>query len=284
MKKLLKIAVFSLLSLVLGFFLFLFFLLYNSLPKTKGKVSLKGLKVEVEIIRDSWGVPHIFAQNEKDLFFACGYVHAQDRMWQMELTRRAGFGRLSEIFGERTLERDKYLRALGLEKAVQRDFNNLTPEMKDLLLAYSRGINSWMDSRRFDWPPEFLILGYRPYPWDMKDSLVIKEMMALLLSVDYQSELGRAKLIKKFGPEKALQILEEGVELPSYDMKEGTLPEWLESQKFRGSNSWVLSGQRTESGKPLLANDPHLEINLPSIWYEIHRCFFSWDSNNSHRS
>lgn len=270
MKKLLKIAVFSLLSLVLGFFLFLFFLLYNSLPKTKGKVSLKGLKAEVEIIRDSWGVPHIYGQNEKDLFFACGYVHAQDRMWQMELTRRAGFGRLSEIFGERTLERDKYLRALGLEEAVQKDFDNLTPEMKDLLLAYSRGINSWMDSRKFDWPPEFLILGYRPYPWDMKDSLVIKEMMALLLSVDYQSELGRAKLIKKFGPEKALQILEEGVELPSYDMKEGTLPEWLESQNFRGSNGWVLSGQRTESGKPLLANDPHLEISLPSIWYEIH--------------
>jgi len=270
MKKLLKITALSLLFLFLGFFLCLFFLLYNSLPKTKGKVSLKGLKAEVKIIRDSWGVPHIFAQNEEDLFFACGYVHAQDRMWQMELTRRAGFGRLSEIFGERTLKRDKYLRALGLEEAVQKDFANLTPELKELLLAYSRGINSWMDSRKFDWPPEFLILGYRPHPWDMRDILVIKEVMALLLSVDYQSELGRAKLIKKFGPERALQILEEGVELPSYDMKEGTLPEWLESQNFRGSNGWVLSGQRTESGKPLLANDPHLEISLPSIWYEIH--------------
>ncbi|NIM89652.1 MAG: hypothetical protein GTO17_01745 [Candidatus Aminicenantes bacterium] len=228
------------------------------------------MKAEVEIIRDSWGVPHVFAQNEEDLFFACGYVHAQDRMWQMELSRRAGFGRLSEVFGERTLERDKYLRALGLKEAVQKDLANLTPEVKDLLLAYSRGINSWMDSRKFDWPPEFLILGYRPHPWDATDSLVIKEIMALLLSVDYKSELGRAKLIKRFGPEKALQILEEGVELPSYDMKEGTLPEWLESQNYRGSNSWVLSGQRTESGKPLLANDPHLEINLPSVWYEIH--------------
>ncbi len=273
MKKLLKIATVSLLFVLLGFFLFLFFLFYNSLPKTKGKVSLKGLKAEVEIIRDSWGVPHIFAQNEEDLFFACGYVHAQDRMWQMELSRRAGFGRLSEIFGERTLERDRYLRAIGLKEAVQKDFADLTPELKELLLAYSRGINSWMDSRKFDWPPEFLILGYHPHPWNLEDTLVIKEIMALLLSVDYKSELGRAKLIKKFGPEKALQILEEGVELPSYDMKEGTLPEWLKSQNSQGSNSWVLSGQRTESGRPLLANDPHLEISLPSVWYEIHlRC------------
>jgi len=270
MKKLLKIAVFSLLSLVLGFFLFLFFLLYNSLPKIKGKVNLKGLRAEVEIVRDTWGVPHVFAQNEEDLFFAFGYVHAQDRMWQMELSRRAGFGRLSEIFGERTLERDRNIRVLGLKEAVKKDLADLTPELKELLFAYSRGINSWMDSRKFNWPPEFLILGYHPHPWDIKDTLVIKEIMALLLSVDYQSELGRAKLINRFGPEKALQILEEGVELLSYEMQKGALPDWLVSPHSQGSNSWVLSGQRTESGKPLLANDPHLEIGLPSIWYEIH--------------
>jgi penicillin amidase len=270
MKKLLKIAVFSVLFLLLGFFLFFFFLLYNSLAKTKGEVVLKGLRAEVEIIRDTWGVPHIFAQNEEDLFFACGYVHAQDRMWQMELTRRAGYGRLSEIFGERTLERDKYMRALGLKEAVQKDFANLTPELKELLRSYSKGINSWMNSRKFNWPPEFLILRYRPHPWGIKDSLVIKDIMALLLSVDYQSELTRAKLLKKVGPEKALQILEEGVELTSSPMKDGTLSDWLITSNSQGSNGWVLAGERTESGKPLLANDPHLEINLPSIWYEIH--------------
>jgi len=273
MKKLLRIAVFFLFFLILGFFLFLFFLLYNSLPKTKGKVSLKGLTAEVKIIRDSWGVPHVFAQNEEDLFFACGYVHAQDRMWQMELTRRAGFGRLSEIFGERTLDRDKYLRTLGLKEAVEKDLARLTPELKDLLLAYSSGINSWINSRKFNWPPEFLILRYRPHSWSIQDSLVIKEIMALLLGVDYSSEIVRSNLVKKVGPEMALQVLEEGVELPSYNTKEGILPEWLVSSNSQGSNSWVVAGWRTEAGKPLLANDPHLEISLPSVWYEIHlRC------------
>jgi len=270
MKKFFKIAALSLFFLFFGFSLFFFYLLYNSLAKVKGEVSLKGLTADVEIIRDNWGVPHIFAQNEEDLFFGCGYIHAQERMWQMELTRRAGFGRLSEIFGERTLKRDKFIRTLSLKEAAQKDFAKLSPEMKVLLIAYSRGVNSWMSSRRFSWPPEFLILGHRPQPWRIMDSLIIKEIMALLLCLDYQSEVVRAKLVKKVGLEKALQILEEGVEFPSTGLEEGALPDWLSSTKFQGSNNWVLAGKRSESGKPLLANDPHLEISLPSIWYEIH--------------
>ena len=270
MKKFLRLAAVSLFFILLGFFLFLFYLVHNSLPNIKGKATLDGLIADVEIIRDTWGIPHIFAQNEEDLFFACGYVHAQERMWQMELTRRAGYGRLSEVFGKRTLERDKVLRTLGLKEAAQKDFDMLSPQIKDLLLSYSKGVNSWMNSRKFDWPPEFLILRHQPQPWRIQDSLIIKEIMALLLCSDYQSELMRAKLVKKVGPEKALQILEEGIELPSHNIEEGALPEWLTSPNFQGSNNWVLAGQRTESGKPLLANDPHLGISLPSIWFEIH--------------
>ncbi|MFB0566194.1 MAG: penicillin acylase family protein [Candidatus Aminicenantaceae bacterium] len=270
MKKLLKIAAISLLFLFVGFVIFSLFLIYNSLPKLKGKVTLGGLSADVEIIRDMWGVPHIFAQNEEDLFFALGYVHAQERMWQMELTRRAGYGRLSEVFGERALERDKFLRTLCLREAAQKDFEKLSPELKQLLLDYCRGINSWLNSRKLKWPPEFLILRYRPQDWSVQDVLIIKEIMALLLCMDYQSEIFRAKLVKKFGPERALQILEEGVVLPSNDTQEGEIPEWFLSPNFQGSNNWVLAGWRTETGKPLLANDPHLEISLPSIWYEIH--------------
>lgn len=270
MKKFLKRAAISLFLLILGFFLFFLFLLNNSIPKIKGNVSLKGLAADVEIIRDHWGVPHIFAQNESDLFFACGYIHAQERMWQMELTRRAGFGRLSEIFGKAALERDKFMRTLCLKEGAQKDFEELTPSMKDLLLSYSKGINSWMNSRKFNWPLEFLILRHKPQPWRPMDSLIVKEIMALLLCADFPSETMRAKLVKKIGPEKALQILEEGVEIPESVVEVNDLPDWLTSLNLRGSNNWVLLGERTESGKPLLANDPHLEISLPSIWFEIH--------------
>jgi len=268
-KKFLKFAAIFAFFFLLGVSVFLFFSFYVSLPKTKGKVQLKGLTSDVQIIRDRWGIPHIFAQNEKDLFYATGFIHAQERMWQMEITRRAGFGRLSEIFGRMTLERDKFLRNLGLKEAAQRDYENLTPGMKELLFSYSQGVNSWILSRKFNWPPEFLLLRHRPEPWNVMDTIIIKEIMALLLSVDYASEVVREKLVKKLGPQKALEILEEGVEIPLTTSEEPfSSAEIKNSFLFQGSNNWVLSGSRTQSGKPLLANDPHLEISLPPAWYE----------------
>jgi penicillin amidase len=269
-KKFLKFAAIFAFFFLLGIGIFLFFSFYVSLPKTKGKVQLKGLISDVQIIWDRWGIPHIFAQNEKDLFFATGFIHAQERMWQMEITRRAGFGRLSEIFGRMTLERDKFLRNLGLKEAAQRDYESLAPEMKELLLSYSQGVNSWILSRKFNWPPEFLLLRLRPEPWNVIDTIIIKEIMALLLSVDYASEVVREKLVKKLGPQKALKILEEGVEIPSTTSEEPfSSAEIRNSFLFQGSNNWVLSGSRTQSEKPLLANDPHLEISLPPVWYEV---------------
>jgi penicillin amidase len=270
MKKLFKIAIISLLFFLSGCLVFFFIHFYRSVPKIKGDVYLTGLETDVKIIRDSWGIPHIFAQNEKDLFFACGYVHAQERMWQMELIRRAGLGKLSEILGRKTLERDRFIRTLDLKEAAQRDFEKLSSKMKSLILSYSQGVNAWMNSRRLNWPPEFLLLGCRPQPWNPLDSLIVKEIMALLLCVDYQSEILRAKLVKELGAQKALQILEEGIAVPLSEIEDVSLSEWPIPLPFQGSNNWVLAGSRTESGKPLLANDPHLEISLPPIWYEIH--------------
>lgn len=270
MKKIFKIAIISVLFFLLGCLVFFFVHFYRSVPRIKGDVSLAGLETDVKIIRDSWGVPHIFAQNEKDLFFACGYVHAQERMWQMELTRRAGLGELSGIFGRKALERDKLIRTLDLKEAAQRDFEKLSSKMKNLILFYCQGVNSWMNSRNLNWPPEFLLLGYRPQPWNPMDSLIVKEVMALLLCVDYQSEILRAKLVKELGAQKAFQILEEGIAAPYLEIEDVPLSEWSIPLPFQGSNNWVLAGSRTESGMPLLANDPHLEISLPSIWYEIH--------------
>lgn len=263
------------------FFLFLFFLFLGvliflvaffcrSVPKTGGKRTLKGLTTEVRIVRDDWGIPHIFAQNEKDLYFACGYVHAQERMWQMDLNRRVGFGRLSEVFGKRTLEKDKLLRNMSLREAVLRDAEELSLKMKELLTSYADGVNAWMNARRWNWPPEFLLLRYRPEPWQPMDSLVIKGIMALALSFEYQYEVMRARLIQKLGTEKALSILEEGIVSPSYGIEDLRFSSLLETPAAQGSNSWVCDGSRTVSGEPLLANDPHLEISLPPIWYEVH--------------
>ncbi|UCC38652.1 MAG: penicillin acylase family protein [Candidatus Aminicenantes bacterium] len=270
MRKILGFAAILLIFFLIGFFLFFFIYIRKSIPNVDGEVSLEDLTADVRIITDTWGVPHIFAQNENDLFFACGFVHARERMWQMELSRRAGLGRLSEIFGKETLERDMFARNLGLKEAASKDLEMLSSKMKDLLISYSQGVNSWINSRRFNWPPEFLFLRYRPEQWSIMDSLIIKELMALLLCGDYVSEFMRAKLVKKLGTERALQILEDGIEIPSFQIEDLTLDGLLHVPGFQGSNNWVLAGNRTESGKPLLANDPHLEISLPPVWYEIH--------------
>ena len=275
MKKLLIAAATCLLSLLLGVLLFLILSFRLSLPKENGEIAVSGLTSAVKVVRDRFGVPHVFAPTDLDLFFAVGYVQAQDRMWQMELFRRAGFGRLSEIFGSKTLETDRFLRNLGFREAALKDYENLRADVKEALIAYSKGVNAWMSTKKLDWPPEFLLLRYRPEPWGVLDSLVIKEIQALTLCTDYPSELARAELVKKVGRERALQILEEDIEGPS---REGTaeglsalqLARLFFSSASRGSNNWVVAGSRTESGRPLLANDPHLEITLPPVWYEIH--------------
>lgn len=270
MKSLLKKFVLVILLIILGFLLFFPGYFFFSKPKYKGNVSVPGLKGEVKILTDTWGVPHIYANTEKDLFFACGYIHANERMWQMDLTRRSGYGRLSELFGEALLERDIYVRVMGLKEAALKDYEQLLPEVKDMLTAYSQGINAWLNSRKWKWPPEFSVLRYRPEPWSPKDSLIVKQVMAMLLSTDFPSEVVRSNLIYRVGQEKALQVLEEGVKPPSFETEKISLSGLMDMVYPQQSNNWILSGDRTVSGKPLLANDPHLEINLPPVWYEMH--------------
>ena len=270
MKSLLKKLVLVIFLIILGFLLFFPGYFFFSKPKYKGKASVQGLDRDVKIITDTWGVPHIYADIESDLFFACGYIHANERMWQMDLTRRTGYGRLSELFGEALLERDKYVRVLGLKQAALKDYEQLPPEIKDILISYSRGINAWINSRKWKWPPEFSLLRYRPEPWSPLDSLIIKQVMAMLLSTDYPSEVVRSNLIYRVGQDKALQILEEGVEGPSFEAVKASLSSLMDQVYPQQTNNWILSGDRTVSGKPLLANDPHLEISLPPVWYEMH--------------
>ena len=270
MKLFLKKFVPVILLLILGFLLFFPGYFFFSKPKYKGNISVPVLKQDVKIITDTWGVPHIYAESENDLFFACGYIHANERMWQMDLARRTGYGRLSELFGEALLENDKHVRVLGLKQAALKDYQLLTPEVKKVLTAYCQGINAWLDSRGWKWPPEFSLLRYRPEPWSPLDTLIIKQLMAMLLCADFPSEVVRSNLMYRMGHERALQVMEEGVKPPSFEAEKISLSRLIDLVYPQQSNNWILSGDRTVSGKPLLASDPHLEINLPPVWYEMH--------------
>ncbi len=254
------------------------------LPQTHGGLKLKGLQGPVEVLRDRWGVPHVYAQNAPDLFFAQGFTHAQDRLWQMEFQRRVGSGRLSEVLGERTLKADRWLRILGFRRAAEETVKQLAPDNRELLAAYVAGINAHLASEPL--PVEFSILRHTPEAWRMEDTLTWLKMMAWSLSVNWEAELLRAKLIERLGPEMAAALEPDNrdwphIVPPGVDLHTIGLSALAAAEAARpyigpdvgdgvGSNSWVLTGRRSASGKPLLANDMHLAMGIPAIWYENH--------------
>jgi penicillin amidase len=261
----------------------------NPWPQTEGLAKVSGLLVPVDIIRDRWGVPHIYAQNSHDLFFAQGYVHAQDRFFQMEFSRRIGQGRLSEMLGDGTLDNDKYLRTIGLWRTAQEEAATLEGETKALLEAYAEGVNAYLASHRDALALEFAILrlvGTKVAiePWIPAHSLVWGKVMALMLGGNMDAEIWRARIEAQLG-QQALRDLaapypeQHPVIVPSATSW-GPLDKFqmagtnrsasaLALDKAIGSNNWVISGDRTTTGLPLLANDMHLGIQMPSIWYEV---------------
>ncbi len=259
-----------------------YFYLRQSLPTTSGTVTVNGLDGQVEIVRDVDGVPHIFATTDHDAFFAQGYVHAQDRIWQMDFQRRIGAGRLSELLGEPTLETDKFLRTLGTYRAAQTAWPALDQNTQDILQAYADGVNAWISEKHM-LPAEYLILGVELEPWTVYDSLVWAKMMAWNLGGNYDIELLRVQLVQALGIERATELMavfpEDGTTiLASQQISSETSDALLALDTHLqfdlqlggldiGSNNWVISGKRTESGLPLLANDPHLGAQIPSIWY-----------------
>jgi penicillin amidase len=169
------------------------------LPRTKGDMKLPGIHEIVEIFRDQWGIPHIYAQNLEDLFFAQGFAHAQDRLWQMEFNRRMVAGRLSEVLGSVTLNLDRWLRILTMRRIAEFEVQLLNDETRNYLQAYANGVNSFIGSCR---PPiEFVLLGYRPEAWVIADTLAWIKMMSWSLSVNWENEILHARLIDKLGPE-----------------------------------------------------------------------------------
>lgn len=264
-----------------------YFYLRTSLPKVSGEVRVEGLEGPVEIVRDADAVPHIYASSHADAVFGLGFVHAQDRLWQMEFQRRVGSGRLSEVIGEATVSTDRFIRTLGIEQAAESGLEALSPEARGLIDAYVAGINAYLAQRRGALPVEFLLLGFEPAPFEPVDVLVWAKMMAWDLGDNWSDELLRAQLVKQLAPadvsamiaelwpgydDAATVVVPEGAAEYLRDLDVTALLELAGPPKpdGYGSNNWVLSGDVTATGKPILANDPHLSLQAPSLWYFAH--------------
>ncbi len=259
-------------------------LLYRVLlPTYHGTETVKGIQASIEIVRDVHAIPHIYAQSPTDAAFAMGYAHAQDRLWQMETQRRVGAGRLAEIVGERAIETDRFIRTLNLYRVAQRNFRQLSPNIRQIYEAYAAGVNAWLESDTRVLPPEFHLLDHTPEPWQPADSLVWLKMMAWTLGDNYRDELLRARLASQLSQEQLQDLWAQHPDDPppgpflemtatdmDIDLTALTATSSGQAGFGLGSNSWVLAGHRTQSGQPLLANDPHLMLTIPGFWYLAH--------------
>ena len=277
--------------------------LWMAKPGLDGTVELPGLTAPIEILRDADAIPHVRAASEADALFGLGVAHAQDRLWQMEFQRRLGRGRLAEILGPDALRTDRFFRAIDLPGVARENWPHLDGRTRAFIDAYLAGVNAWIarsPARRL--PVEFALLGVTPAPFTREDVIVWTKVMALGLSTNWRDELLRARLVGRLGAEAASTLL------PSYTSGGPIiLPEGLEAQApaatlgnrpagaaagaqvvdprplgalaralpalatgIAASNNWVLSGARTTTGRPILANDPHLGARAPSVWYLAH--------------
>ncbi len=268
---------------------------HNAESKTVVKnkqLSIKGARETIEIAFDDRMIPHIFAKNDHDLYFAQGFITAKHRLWQMDFQTRFASGRISEVVGSKAIEVDKYQRRMGMVYGAEQSLKGMMedPKSKEMILAYTAGINAYIHSlKKEDYPLEFKLLDYFPESWTpIKCALLLKQMSAVLAMGS--DEFYMSNILNKFGPEVTADLF------PDYPFKEdpiipvGTkwaftpLPtppvppifsENLSSLRTRqkeegiGSNNWAIGGQKTASGYPMLANDPHLDLSLPSIWYQI---------------
>jgi penicillin amidase len=268
-----------------------------AMPQLDGTLKVAGLSAPVTVIRDAHGVPHIRAANVDDLFFAQGFITAQDRLWQMDLNRRFGRGELSEIFGERTLKVDKQQRTLQMKHAAEAAVAILPEENRRQLEAYAGGVNALIAQQRDHLPIEFRFLRYQPRDWTVADSITIGLNIAQNLSTQYDVEYDREALGAKLKPEEiadlylnsswrdrppsALPRDQQYSPAPPSPVSannpdEGWLQQYLPNAQEvcsdcqAGSNNWVVSGARTVTGKPMLSNDMHLQHSIPNVWYETH--------------
>jgi penicillin amidase len=302
--------------------------LRRSLPQLDGTATIAGLSAPVDIIRDADAIPHVFAANKADALFGLGYVHAQDRLWQMELQRRIGHGRLSEVLGAATVSQDRFLRTVGFGRAAKTAWASTPDWAKQQINAYVAGVNAFVSTHHGSaLPPEFTLLRFEPEPWSGVDVVVWGKMMAWDLSSNYTYELLRHDLVRAVGLERMTQLMpaypRDGLSIEptasttedtgdtedkpikvftsmssassvvdrSPARRSGAMGSWSHAlaaslskgdasarelllggakSEGLGSNNWVVDGTLTATGKPMLANDPHLSARLPSTWYLAH--------------
>ena len=272
------------------FLLFCFFLLIGLwlytktlVPIYEGEIEIKNLSEEVEIYFDPIGVPHINAQNQQDAYTALGYVHAQDRLWQMELIRRIAAGRLSEIFGEKLIDTDKFMSGLGIEESAQETIQNLdkSSEMYQLSMAYLEGINQYIADGQT--PIEFTIVGVEKEMYTLKDMYNVFGYMAFSFAVAHKTDPLLSEVKEVLGENYLNELIdaesqnltfiksEKNPEIKAaFGVAMQKLFEALPISPFIGSNSWVLGPEKTKKGKVIFANDPHIGYSQPSVWYQSH--------------
>lgn len=274
---------FSLSAIILIFVatLFLYKLIVKSIPAEEGTISLNGLINAVEIHRNDYGIPHIFSQNEHDLFFALGYCTAQDRLWQMDVQRRIAQGRLSEIFGEETIDLDAYMRSVGFNRIASQLEKSLPDDTRSALSAYSDGVNSFITLNRKKLQIEFDILQYEPELWEPAHSLLLLRLFAWQMSFGRSCDLTNSEIISKVGTLRAAELLQTTVKSSDYPNLNNSpyldqiikLNSFLESRFGISSSSlgnvWVIGSKKSASGHPIIANDQHSFYTNPSPWYSV---------------
>lgn len=259
--------------------------LLGTLPQQAGELQVEGLSAPVSISRDPHGVTRIEAETDSAVFFAMGYVHAQDRLWQLELSRRMAQGRLAEVFGRQALGLDIYVRTLGIHASAKQSVQALGANAQASLHAYAAGINAWIaEGHRL--PVEFTLLGIEPQPWTPADSISWLKMFALNLSGNYQRDLNRYLLANKLGPRNSQVLLDDrsalgpattsSVAPADFDalaqlanLGADLEQQWGIGSRAIGSNAWVVAARHAKDGVATLANDPHVGLDLPSVWYAV---------------
>jgi penicillin G amidase len=280
--RLFKYVLLGIILLVIAGFLGCWLYLRSFLPEYEGEIALNTISSETTVIRDKNAVPHIYADNTHDLYFALGYSQAQDRLFQMDFYRRVANGRLSEILGRDLLDADKYLRTMGFVRSAHRQESALTDHTRKMVEGFTEGINHFINTETL--PLEFKLLGYKPEAWRPIDSIAIGNLLTFqLASWAYKNEIFNYLAYQKLGKEKAALILPvypkdavpimEKSGIMSGDKLSKASAEFIETFAARefASNNWVVSGKRTESGKPLLCSDSHEEgPELPTQWHMVH--------------
>lgn len=279
-KIILKLLVLFLLVLFIGILLY-----WNHLkPTYKGKLKLNDLQNQVEVYYDDLGVPHIYAENQEDAYVTLGYVHAQDRLWQMELMRRIAAGRLSEILGKKMLKTDKFFLSLGITEAAEKTIKNLnkTTQSYKLTEAYLKGINQFIESGPT--PIEYKIVGVKKEKFVMNDIYNVFGYMSFSFAMAHKTDPLLSKMKDKLGEEYLaeldLKVNPDTTIIPVFNEAEGIESEFVTAvdvimenipvSPFIGSNSWVIASPKTADGKVIFANDPHIGYSQPAVWYQSH--------------